>query len=218
MVSTGERVDGRGTRRTQAERSAAMRQRLLEATVDSLVTHGYAGTTTQRVAELAGVTRGAQIHHFRAKVDLVTAAVEHLAQQRAKAVVREIGRIQQGSDRATAVLELLWQAHQGPFFIATLELWIAGRTDPALAHQIQRVEPVVNGALLAAIGQLVSERSERRALRDAAYTAMDALRGILVAGFVDGDQGRLRKRWERASAPLLRELNEAFAEEGGVPV
>ena len=78
-------------RRTQAERSAAMRTRLLDATVECLVTYGYAGTTTQRVAELAGVTRGAQVHHFRSKEDLVVAAIEHLAEQRTQAAMREIG-------------------------------------------------------------------------------------------------------------------------------
>ncbi len=60
-----------------------MRTRLLDATIECLVTYGYAGTTTPRVAERAGVTRGAQIHHFRSKEDLVVAAIEHLAQQRA---------------------------------------------------------------------------------------------------------------------------------------
>ena len=40
---------------------------------------------------------------------------------------------------------------------------------------------------------------------------MDALRGILVAGFVDGDGGRLRKRWDRASAHLQREVRDALA-------
>jgi AcrR family transcriptional regulator len=217
VVSTGEASGGRRARRTQAERSAAMRLRLLEATVDSLVTHGYAGTTTQRVAELAGVTRGAQIHHFRAKLDLVIAAIEHLAQQRAQSVIREIGRIRDSSDRAGAVLDMLWEAHQGPFFVATLELWIAARTDAELARQIRRVEPVVNGAVLAAIGQLVPEQAEHKDLRNAAYTAMDALRGILVAGFVEADHDRLRKRWERASTGLYRELNAAFATADAVP-
>ena len=41
------------TRRTQAERTAAMRTRLLDATVECLVTYGYAGTTTPRIAEIA---------------------------------------------------------------------------------------------------------------------------------------------------------------------
>jgi AcrR family transcriptional regulator len=190
-----------------------MRLRLLEATVNCLVTYGYASTTTHRVAELAGVTRGAQIHHFRAKEDLVIAAIEHLAQQRAQVAVAEVARIRESPDPAAAVLDFLWEAHQGPFFIATLELWIAARTDPALAQQIQRVEPVVNGALLAAIEQLLPDRTARRELSYVAYTAMDALRGILVAGFVDGDAARTRKRWDRASAQLRPGLLDALADD-----
>src|ERR1700739_4698659 len=91
-------VDGQRVRRTQAERSAAMRTRLLDATVECLVSHGYSGTTTARVAEMAGVTRGAQVHHFRSKEDLVVAAIEHLAQQRAQSAIRELNRVKAGAD------------------------------------------------------------------------------------------------------------------------
>jgi len=66
-------------RRTQDERSSAMRERLLDATIECLVEYGYTGTTVTRIADRAGVTRGAQVHHFRTKDDLVTAAVKHLA-------------------------------------------------------------------------------------------------------------------------------------------
>ena len=214
MVDIRDKSGGRSERRTQAERSAAMRLRLLDATVECLVTYGYAGTTTHRVAELAGVTRGAQIHHFPAKEDLVVAAIEHLAQQRARVTIREVGRIRESPDPAAAVLDFLWEVHQGPIVVATLELWMASRTDPVLAKHVQRVEPVVNGALLAAIEQVLPDRSAQKELRYAVYTAMDALRGILVAGFVDGDGDRLRKRWDRASAHLQREVRDALAASG----
>ena len=48
-----------------------MRQRLLEATVDCLVEHGWSGTSTTLVSQRAGVSRGAQLHHFPTKNDLV---------------------------------------------------------------------------------------------------------------------------------------------------
>ncbi|HWL49839.1 MAG TPA: helix-turn-helix domain-containing protein, partial [Acidimicrobiia bacterium] len=59
-----------------------MRRRLLEATVECLVELGWAGTTTTVVSERAGVSRGAQLHHFPSKQDLVVAAVEHLSERR----------------------------------------------------------------------------------------------------------------------------------------
>jgi AcrR family transcriptional regulator len=57
-------------RRTQEERRAATRGALLDATIDCLVEYGYHGVTTSRVAERAGVSRGAQVHYFPTKTDL----------------------------------------------------------------------------------------------------------------------------------------------------
>ena len=202
------RIDGGRARRTQAERSAAMRTRLLDATVECLVKYGYAGTTTPRVAELAGVTRGAQIHHFPSKEDLVVAAIEHLAQQRTQAAMQEFGRVNASADPVATVLEFIWESHQGPLFVATMELWVASRTDPVLAHQIARVEPLVNSTLITAIAQIMPEHPEPKAIRDVVYTAMDALRGILIASFVDGDTARARRRWDRACGHL-REIASA---------
>jgi AcrR family transcriptional regulator len=195
-------VNGQRIRRTQAERSAAMRTRLLDATVECLVSYGYAGTTTPRVAELAGVTRGAQIHHFRSKEDLVVAAIEHLAQQRAQAAVRELGRVQASPDPVATILDFLWEAHQGPMFTAAMELWVAARTDSVLAQHIERVEPVVNSTLISAIAQLTPDHPAQKKIRNIVYTAMDALRGILVANFVDRDPARARRRWDRACEHL----------------
>ena len=203
-------ADGGTARRTQAERSAAMRTRLLDATVECLVTHGYSGTTTPRIAEMAGVTRGAQIHHFKSKEDLVVAAIEHLAQQRAQAAIHELGRLTDSPDPVSTVLDFMWEVHQGPLFVATIELWIAARTDPVLAQQIRRVEPVVNSALIAAIAQLLPGHPAQKELRNIAYTAMDALRGILVASFVDQDAGRARRRCERACVDLRAVLAGAL--------
>ena len=206
-------MDGPAKRRTQAERSAAMRTRLLDATVECLVTYGYAGTTTQRVAEVAGVTRGAQVHHFRSKEDLVVAAIEHLAEQRAQAAVRDLGRVTASPDPVSMVLDYLWESHQGPVFVATLELWVAARTDEVLAAQIERVEPIVTGALVGALAQLVPDRAAQKELRDLAYTAMDALRGILLSSFADRDPKRARKRWDRVCAHLGRMLSDTLSAE-----
>ncbi|MDT5076158.1 MAG: hypothetical protein QOJ80_795 [Mycobacterium sp.] len=200
----------RGARRTQAERSAAMRQRLLDATVDCLVAYGYAGTTTMRVAEKAGVTRGAQIHHFPAKEDLVVAAIEHLAHQRAKKAMSDLGLIDQNPDTANAILDFLWSLHEGPLFVATIELWIASRTDRVLGAQIERVEPIVNAGVFAAIAQLLPDEAARRDLRHATYTAMDAIRGLRISSFVDGDDDRLLRRWARARSRLRNDIEMAL--------
>lgn len=188
-----------------------MRVRLLDATIDCLVEYGYAGTTTPRVAERAGVTRGAQVHHFGSKTDLVVAAVSHLAQRRTEAAMKELGRLRAGDDPIGATLDAMWELHQGPLFIAAMELWVAGRTDPVLAAAVEKVEPFVNNAVLMAVSQLVPDEMRRKEVRDFAYTAMDTLRGILVSTFVSSDPDRGYRRWQRASAQLRR------AAEAGLP-
>ena len=62
----------------QEERSAETRRRLLEAAIACLNERGYTGTTTTEIAGRAGVSRGAQVHHFRHKEELVIGALEHI--------------------------------------------------------------------------------------------------------------------------------------------
>src|SRR4051794_21328718 len=61
----------------QEERSRAMRARLMDATIECLVERGFGGTSTTLISERAGVSRGAQLHHFPTKNALVVAAVGH---------------------------------------------------------------------------------------------------------------------------------------------
>lgn len=191
-----------------------MRRRLLEATVECLITDGYAGTTTHRIAARAGVTRGAQVHHFRSKEDLVVAAVEHLAEQRVRAALRGHRWLHNDADPATDVLGFLWDTHQGDMFVATMELWAAALTDDVLAGHVARVERLVNQAVIGAVAQLLPDCAGQHALRNAIYTAMDVLRGILVASFADREPRQVRRRWDRAAAFLMPLLAEAIAPGG----
>lgn len=131
--------------RTQSERTAATRTKLLDATLDSLVELGYARTTTHGIAARAGLSRGAQLHHFPTKESLVVAAVEHLALKRETEIRSELGGTR---DRGRAV-ELLSEAFAGPLFLAALELWVAARTEPSLRRALLPLERRVAEALTA---------------------------------------------------------------------
>jgi AcrR family transcriptional regulator len=65
-------------RRTQAERTAATREALLNAARELFAEHGFAGTPREDIVERAGVTRGALHHHFGRKEDLFLAVFEQL--------------------------------------------------------------------------------------------------------------------------------------------
>ncbi|NNG96465.1 TetR/AcrR family transcriptional regulator [Gordonia araii NBRC 100433] len=188
-------------RRTQEQRSAETRAKLLNATIDCLVEYGYSGTTTSRVAERAGVTRGAQLHHFGSRNDLVSAAVQHLAARRTADAVEQVGALQASPDPVSALLELLWDLHNGPLFTASIELLVAARTDPELRIEVAKFERVVNQTVAAMVAEYLPSGSER-AVREFVFTSMDALRGILFSAYIDADPGRTRRRWERASQAL----------------
>jgi AcrR family transcriptional regulator len=126
-------------RRSQAERTATMRVRLLDAAVECLADLGYARTTTTEVSARAGVSRGAQLHHFPTKAELVTAAVEHVFLRRHAEFVAAMDRLPTGADRAAAAIDLLWEIFQGPTFVAWLELAVASRTDAELRARYRKV-------------------------------------------------------------------------------
>jgi AcrR family transcriptional regulator len=199
-------------RRSQAQRTAEMRTRLLDATIDCLVKYGYAGTTTPRIAEMAGVTRGAQVHHFGSREDLMLAAVEHLALKRMSAAVPKFGDgVTKAEDPVRALLDIAWDLHGDEYFIPVVELWVAGRTDAALGKQVARFEVSVVINLTAAVAEFLPEEIHRPML-EFIYLAMDALRGILISSLVDTDPLRARRRWERAAPGLRRSVAPELAE------
>jgi AcrR family transcriptional regulator len=121
-------------------RSVATRTALLDAALESLVERGYAATTTIETARRAGVSRGAQLHHFPTKSQLLTAAVEHLLDRRLAEFRDTFARLDPNADRLDAAADLLWSMFEGPAFAAWVELWIAARTDPELAAAVTEMD------------------------------------------------------------------------------
>jgi AcrR family transcriptional regulator len=136
-VSVGRRISGRVP---VQKRSLATRTALLEAAIDCLVERGYVATTTIETARRAGVSRGAMLHHFPSKAELLAEAVEHLFDRRRAEFLEAFAAIHPKADRLDAALDLLWSMFQGPAFVAWTELWVAARTDPELATTVLDVE------------------------------------------------------------------------------
>src|SRR4051794_25310798 len=64
-------------RRTQAERSETTRKQLLHAAAKLIRQKGFGGLRTTEVASVAGVSRGALMHHFPNKHALVVAVLTY---------------------------------------------------------------------------------------------------------------------------------------------
>jgi AcrR family transcriptional regulator len=188
-------------RRTQEERSTATRERLLDATVDCLIEYGYAGTTVARIADRAGVTRGAQVHHYPTKADLVLAALRHLVAKQVQQSVDELPRLQRTSDLVGATLDMLWRIHRGPLFTAIVELWVAARTDSELAEHVGELEPIVAMAVPDLITGAAAQYLADPLVRNGLYLAMDVMRGLVVSTW-HLPPAQIDARWRRAKRQL----------------
>jgi AcrR family transcriptional regulator len=123
-----------------AERSAATRARLLDATLECLVELGWAGTSTTEVVRRAGVSRGAQVHHFPTKEDLVLATVKRLTARRLDEYREAFRSLPEDHRTADAGFDLLRAACSGPTWEIWLELAVASRTNPALRERFVEME------------------------------------------------------------------------------
>ncbi len=119
-------------RRTQQERRDETRRALLDATVEALTELGYARTTTLEVQRRSGLSRGALLHHFPSKAELMVEAVHYMAELRGEELRRRATELPEGGDRVDRVLDSLWETFSGPLFSVSLDLRVAARTDPEL--------------------------------------------------------------------------------------
>lgn len=192
----------------QEVRSLATRRVLLDATIACLVEHGYGRTTGEAVAEKAGLSRGAQLHHFGTRDQMVVAAVEHLAQKRLGRVRSQLEALDPAPEEGSRSLvrdglSLMADALSGPLYAATLELWVAARANAELRAQLVPAEMRVHEELQEICRRYVTEDPV------AIQLTLDLLLGQGVSGMFDHERvqesRRALDRWEQ----LLRMLATA---------
>jgi AcrR family transcriptional regulator len=119
----------------QQRKSVQTRITILEAAIDCLQTHGYGRTTTQLIAEMAGISRGAMLHHYATKQDLIASVIDYTVYKRMEQFLVGIRALKDSARiDEMAGIEISWQSMLSREFGAYLELAIAARTDPDLAE------------------------------------------------------------------------------------
>ena len=111
--------------RTQSDRSSEMRQKLIAATIQSLIDKGYARTTAVEVCARAGVTRGALFHHFESLPALIAVALSDTYDR--------LLLTSHPSEADTTVEQWVtwaWSRVSQREFKAVIEIWLASRNDP----------------------------------------------------------------------------------------
>ena len=134
-------------RRTQAMRRATTRRKLLEATLDALMASGYSRMTTGEIAARAGVSRGALMHHYATKDDLVAAACQHLLRTATDDIRQQAARVERGQLSLSEFIDYLWGQFSGRLFYVTLEHVTEARHNADLRAKMIPVVQEFHGAL-----------------------------------------------------------------------
>ena len=197
MAPTVQRLP---TSRTQEERSAETRERLLDATIACLLELGYTGTSTTEVCQRTGLSRGALLHHFPTKQQLVIEAVRRLVQRMGVENLAHAAGVAPSEDPLDRMFDVIWTNFRQPLFHAVLELWIAARTDPELhasLHQAERERGRGIALLYESIaGPAAAERPE---FTDLLQLTLHLMRGMALQRLMradDDERERLFALWK----------------------
>lgn len=205
-IATGER------RVTRAEQRAATRRALIDATADCLVEEGYAGLTTRRVAERAGVAQSTLMHHFETREALLVEAVSALALGLAEDALDQIdlAALHQPKHRE-AVLDQAWREFTSPQALAAAQLWIAAWSEPELAATLRDLERRISSILVATAVTLFPEHHEDPRFPALIDASVSLIRGLVMAIPISGREV-VDARWH-AIKPLLLQSAAQFLDE-----
>ena len=119
----------------QDRKSAMTRMTVLDSTVACLAGQGYSKTSTLLIAEHANISRGAMLHHYPTKIDVIASVIDYINYKRLKSYYNSVKKL---TDKQRVVegtaLETWWQFIKLPEYDAYFELHVASRTDLSLIH------------------------------------------------------------------------------------
>jgi AcrR family transcriptional regulator len=192
----------------QAQKSAMTRDKILDAAIDCFIKLGYTNVTTAKVASTAGVSRGAMLHHFPSKTELIQAAIEYLHDKLLvdfSSRVKKIAGTTPGKEHRRKGLEAYWDHLTSDLFMAYHELCVAGRTDPELRAILEKSTIEFDQHVRESTTELFSEWSDTG---DRFLLAMDVTK-FMMEGMAVGQM--VTNREERVTR-LLNYLGDRLEE------
>ncbi len=185
-------------RRTQVERSEETRDKILTAAIELMNKRGYAGFRVTEVAEIAGLSRGAQLHHFKTKDALISAALTRvftIASQDVRARVQVINENPGCSitDIVDAIIDDARQFFFSDNFRFALDMSLVGARDlkvARMARETIRKEALPNEEVWVEV--LMQAGLAEDVARDALCFLRSVIRGLMVRSLTtrDPQQGR----------------------------
>lgn len=183
-----------------------MRERILDAAVQSLTEQGAARTTTLEVQRRAQVSRGALLHHFPTHADLLSATVTDLVRRNEQTVFEMADKLQSAPNAVERAIRALALMMAQPAFMAELELWALARTDEGLREALLKVERDARKEGERVLRALFAPVADRPGHDAVIAMTTDFLRGFVLSGVLRRNPVRRQQmisNWVRATQILL---------------
>jgi AcrR family transcriptional regulator len=194
----------------QAQKSASTRTQIIEAAIKCFIDYGYSRTTTTLIADKAGLSRGAMLHHFPSKLAVVRAAVEYLHAKRLRAFRKAVTKPMADGDHVRQSVEAYWEHVRHPMFVAFFELAVAARTDKELAAILRPAQEAFESEWYQAAVEVFPEWRGRGEKFDLALDlARYVLEGMAIS-FLTHKENERDKR-------VIAYLDEKIRELAGIP-
>lgn len=178
----------------QQRKSAQTRTAILEAAIDCLSQYGYARTTTQLIAQVAKISRGAMLHHYATKQELIASVIDYTFYKRMEIFTNGISSLtEEQRVQDLEGVERYWESLVTREFSAYIELLMAARTDEELRQifvpKAQRYDRIEREEVL----RVFPEWQDKQ---EAYLLAMDfcvaAIEGLLLNREIWGEKKRRR--------------------------
>lgn len=127
---------GRPERRKNIDRSNTTRRQILEATITCLDKWGYGAVTNIKVADEAGVSRGAMMHHFPTRQALIVATLRYAYDRLCEYRQGELEKFPPGLERFRQIIELAFTTARQREGIACNEIRTGSRSDPEIREAV----------------------------------------------------------------------------------
>jgi AcrR family transcriptional regulator len=195
-----------GMRRTQAGRSGAMRARLLQAATELLREKGLSGFRTADVIERAGVSKGALIHHFPTKDQLIVEVFEGLY----RAVDETARTPSKAKSLPKLIEELVADSHAfffGDSFDVSLNITVAAAREPVLKEAVfEVVRRFRTHTEEVWVGRLIDHGVSKAQAVDAIWIINSLIRGFAVRALWEPDLDRFARLERLATQMVLAHL------------
>jgi AcrR family transcriptional regulator len=175
-------------RRTQAERSEATRKQLLDAASKLIRQKGFGGLRTIEVASVAGVSRGALMHHFPSKHALVVAVLTHVNEVTFAQSTRRAQLARGSRDPIAEIIKDAQDFFLGDYFFIELAIAMSDESTRRLRSETHQFTRQTRFSIEAAwLDTLISSGIPRQLASDVLSLTLSAVRGFSVRMLIEND-------------------------------